>query len=194
MSMWHGRGSIAMDEFVSHHDDVIKWKHFPRYWPFVRGIHRSPANSPHKGQWRRALMFSLICVWMNCWVNSREAGDLRRHRAHYNVTNVTNVTLGVGGPAMPTANVLVPNTHQTISHFILVQPWSQYRLADQKFRIMAIQLGSREFCSKLKSQIPNRFEILHRAQHSQCRALYKLSKRLHDWNSVNSNTLEQPPT
>ena len=32
----------------SPHDDVIKWKHFPRYWPFVRGIHRSPVNSPHK--------------------------------------------------------------------------------------------------------------------------------------------------
>ena len=32
------------------HDDVIKWKHFPRHWPFVRGIHRSPVNSPHKGQ------------------------------------------------------------------------------------------------------------------------------------------------
>ena len=43
------------------HDNVIKWKHFPRYWPFVRGIHRSPVNSPHKGQWRGALMFSLIC-------------------------------------------------------------------------------------------------------------------------------------
>ena len=42
------------------HDDVIKWKHFPRYWPFVRGIHRSPMTSPHKGQWRGALMFSLI--------------------------------------------------------------------------------------------------------------------------------------
>ena len=39
------------------HDDVIKWQHFPRYWPFVRGIHRWPVNSPHKGQWRRALMF-----------------------------------------------------------------------------------------------------------------------------------------
>ena len=39
------------------YDDVIKWKHFPRYWPFVRGIHRSPVNSPHKGQWRGALMF-----------------------------------------------------------------------------------------------------------------------------------------
>ena len=67
------------------HDDVIKWKHFPRYWPFVRGIHRSPVNSPHKGQWRGALMFSLICVWINSWVNNREAGDLRRNRANYDV-------------------------------------------------------------------------------------------------------------
>ena len=44
------------------HDDVIKWKHFPRYWPLLRGIHRSPVNSPHKGQRRGALMFSLICL------------------------------------------------------------------------------------------------------------------------------------
>ena len=58
------------------HDDVIKWEHFPRHWPFVRGIH-------HKGQWCGALKFSLICVWMDDWVNNREAGDLRRHRAHY---------------------------------------------------------------------------------------------------------------
>ena len=67
------------------HDDVIKWKHFPRYWPFVRGIHRSPVNSPHKGQWRGALMFSLISAWINRWVNNRVAGDLRRHPAHYDV-------------------------------------------------------------------------------------------------------------
>ena len=60
------------------HDDVIKWKHFLRYWPFVRGIHRSTVKSPHKGQWRGALMFSLICVWINGWVNNRAAGDLRR--------------------------------------------------------------------------------------------------------------------
>ena len=39
------------------HDDVIKWKHFPRYWPLVWGIHRSPVNSPHKCQWRGTLMF-----------------------------------------------------------------------------------------------------------------------------------------
>ena len=65
---------------------IIKWKHFPRYWPFVRGIHRSPVNSPHEGQWRGALMFSLICARINSWVNNGEAGDLRRHRAHYDVT------------------------------------------------------------------------------------------------------------
>ena len=66
-----------------------RWRHqmetFPRYWPFLRGIHRSPVKSPHKGQWRGALMFSLICTRTNGWVNNREAGDLRRHRAHYDV-------------------------------------------------------------------------------------------------------------
>ena len=67
------------------HNDVIKWKHFPRYWPFVRGIHRSSVNSPHKGQWRGALMLSLICARINGWVNNGEAGDLRRHRAHFDV-------------------------------------------------------------------------------------------------------------
>ena len=72
------------------HDDVIKWKHFPRYWPFVRGIHRWPVNSPHKDQWRGALMFSLICAWINGWVNNREAGDYRCHHAHYDVTVMIN--------------------------------------------------------------------------------------------------------
>ena len=36
-------------------DDVIKWKHFPRYWPFVWEIHRPLVNSLHKGQWRGAV-------------------------------------------------------------------------------------------------------------------------------------------
>ena len=67
------------------HDDVMKWKHFPRNWPFVWGIHRSPVNSPHKGQWCGALMFSLICFWINDRVNNGEAGDLRRYHAHYDV-------------------------------------------------------------------------------------------------------------
>ena len=68
------------------HDDVIKWKHISASLAFVWGIHRSSVNSPHKGQWRRALMFSLICVWINGWVNNREAGDLIRYRAHYDVS------------------------------------------------------------------------------------------------------------
>ena len=61
----------------------------PRNCPFVRGIHRSPANSPQKGQWRGALMFSLICAWINGWVNNGKAGILRRHRAHYDVIVIT---------------------------------------------------------------------------------------------------------
>ena len=68
------------------HDDVIKWKHFPCYWPFVRGIHRSLVYSSHKSQWRGVLMFSFICAWTNGWVNTLDAGDLRRYRAHYDVT------------------------------------------------------------------------------------------------------------
>ena len=63
------------------HDDVIKWKHFPRYWSFVWGIHRGPVNSPHEGQWRGTSM----CASINSWVNDGEASDLRRHHAHYDV-------------------------------------------------------------------------------------------------------------
>ena len=77
-----------------HHDDVIKWKHLPRYWPFVRGIHRSPVNSPHKGLWRGALMFSLICAWTNSGANNGDAGDLRHHHAHYDV--VAMIPCGIG--------------------------------------------------------------------------------------------------
>ena len=83
-SLWCWK-QVYVDTASQNHDDVIKWKHFPRNWPFVRGIHRSPVNSPHKGQWRGALMFTLICARINGWVNTREAGDLRRYRPHYDV-------------------------------------------------------------------------------------------------------------
>ena len=59
---------------------------FSSYLPFVQGIHWSLVNSPHKGQCRGALMFSLICGWTNGSVNNPDAGDLRCHRAHYDVT------------------------------------------------------------------------------------------------------------
>ena len=68
------------------HDDVIKWKHLPRYWPIVRRIHRSTVNSPHIGLWSAAMRFSLICTRIKSWVNTVDAGDFRRHRPHYDVT------------------------------------------------------------------------------------------------------------
>ena len=89
MKVKHNRKRPCLHpEYVQHHqlknyDDVIKLKRFPRYWPFERGIHRSPVNSRHKGDWCEALMFSLICAWLNGWVNNGEVGDLRRHRAHF---------------------------------------------------------------------------------------------------------------
>ena len=57
-----------------------------------------PVNSPHKGQWRGALMFSLICARINDWVNNREAGDLRRRRGHcdVNVMRLTNIRTWIG--------------------------------------------------------------------------------------------------
>ena len=97
----HMRASVS-------HDDVIKWKHFPRNWLFVRGIHRSPVNSQHTGQWHAALMFSLICVWINGWVNSREAGDMRRHRGHYDV-----IVMGIGLTPNRWQVTIWTNVHQT---------------------------------------------------------------------------------
>ena len=65
------------------------WRHqmetFSALLALCAGIQRSPVNSPHKDKWRGALMFSLIWAWINGWVNNGEAGDLRRHRAHYDV-------------------------------------------------------------------------------------------------------------
>ena len=73
----------------TYHDDVIKRKHFPRNWPFVRRIHRSRWIPHTKDSDAELLMFSLTCVWINGWVNNREAGDLRRHRDHYDVIVMT---------------------------------------------------------------------------------------------------------
>ena len=53
------------DSIPHNHYDVIKWKHVSLYWSFVRGIHRWPMDSPHKGKWSVALMFSQICPLAN---------------------------------------------------------------------------------------------------------------------------------
>ena len=64
------------------------WNIFLHYWPFVREIHWSPLKSPHKGQWCGALMLSLICAWINGWINNHDAGDLICHHSHFYATVV----------------------------------------------------------------------------------------------------------
>ena len=63
----------------------MKWKHFPRYWPFLRGIHRSPVNSRIKASDAELWCFLWSAHWINGWVNNRGTGDLRQDRVRYNV-------------------------------------------------------------------------------------------------------------
>ena len=80
------------------------WRHpmetFSALLALCAGNSPVPVNSPHKGQWRVALMFSLICVCINGWVNNLESGDLRRYRGHYDVIvmiikNIVNQNLQI---------------------------------------------------------------------------------------------------
>ena len=72
------------------------WRHpmetFSMLLTLCARIRRSPVNSPHKVQWCKALVFSLICAWTTGSVNPRDTGDLRRHRAHYDVTVICGAT------------------------------------------------------------------------------------------------------
>ena len=77
------------------HDDVIKWEHFPRYWPLC-GEFNGPRWIPHTKA--SDAEFSLICVWINGWVSNDEASDLRRYRAYYDHT-VMHSQLCVSGYA-----------------------------------------------------------------------------------------------
>ena len=106
------------------HDDAIKWKHFPRYWPFARGIHRSPVYSSHKGQWRGALIFSLTCVWINGWANNREAGALRRPRGHYDVTVMKTACILYGTLI---SSILHPHPHSPFTLIPQLQLHHQFQ-------------------------------------------------------------------
>ena len=108
---------------------VSWWRHqmetFPHYWPFVQGIHRSPMNSSHKGQWRGHLIFSLICAWTNGWVNARDTGNLRHH-SHYDVTvmmmhEVCVILQSYVQQKMRTAwSAMVENAKRNVDHVKLV--------------------------------------------------------------------------
>ena len=76
------------------HVHKIWWRHqmetFSALLAICAGNSPVPGEFPHKDQWRWALKFSLIWVWINGWVNIREAGDLRRNQAHYDAIVMFN--------------------------------------------------------------------------------------------------------
>ena len=87
-------GHIVSDSSAcnnSLHDDVIKWKRFPRYWPLC-GEFPGHRWIPSQRPVTQSFDVSFICAWIDGWVNNRNAGDLRRHCAHHDIT-VMNVTL-----------------------------------------------------------------------------------------------------
>ena len=120
------RSGVLIDTQVGigPHDDVITWKHFSRNWPFVRGIHRSSVNFLHKGQWCGALMFSLICAWINGWVNNGEVGDLRRHRTHYDATVMYMVRYSITETEMSFCRRYYHDLHWDLSFWQLQLPSS----------------------------------------------------------------------
>ena len=86
--LWDGFIMSYVRDTISTHKHTW-WRHqmelFSALLALCAGNSPIPVNSPQKGQWRGALMFSLICAWINDWVNNHEACDLRRHRGHYDV-------------------------------------------------------------------------------------------------------------
>ena len=82
------------------HDDVMKWKHFPCYWPFMRGIHRSPMT------WSFDICFDLHLI--KRLANNQDAGDLRRHYAHYGVTVMFNID-----------SKSIPNSRNIVSSIVI---------------------------------------------------------------------------
>ena len=63
---WRSFYNLAINILLDYlHDDVIKWKHYPRYWPFVRGIHRWPVDCPHKASDAELWCFFFISAWTN---------------------------------------------------------------------------------------------------------------------------------
>ena len=143
------------------------------------GIHWSPVNSPHKGQCRGALKFSFVCAWINGWENSRKAGNVRRHRPHY--------------------DVIVMRSHWDITSswpvwWIQPRVWFQVIILLQlimrpqgtgKCLQYRISPESQIKTSRHRQQHPfwlrNLFEILHRARQYHCRALCNISEQLDNW-------------
>ena len=120
---------------------LFTWSHAGMTW----WRHQMETFSPHKGQWHGALMFSLICAWRNAWVNNREAGDLRLHRAHYDVTVMTYASDNIGRPPAIAMSLVVylsaclslflflsaDNSHGPIKRFVATNCYFEHGSASQ---------------------------------------------------------------
>ena len=76
----------------------------------------------HNCQWRGASMFSLICDWTNSWVNNGDAGDLRRHHSHYDVT-VIRCVYYAGIPWLTVNQTVIDFNHTYID--LEFEPWTE---------------------------------------------------------------------
>ena len=141
----------------------------------------------HKGQWRGTLMFSLICAWIIGWINNREAGDLRRHRAHYDVIVMMLVKVYTGWKACCSIRLLLwpksmeepraPSQYPKIRLFVRSRKVSKPRdlyieLSDRSENWQAL----RQQCCRCACQISKRYDNLK----YQCRGfetLRDLTKR-----------------
>ena len=71
-------------DFQNNHDDIIKWKYFPRYWTFLGESIGTGGFPSQKPVTRSSDVFFDMRLNKN-WANNWQAGDLKRHRAHYDV-------------------------------------------------------------------------------------------------------------
>ena len=151
-------------------DDVIKWRKFPRHWPFVRGIHRWPVNSQHKGQWRGALvLFSLISAWINRCVNNCEAGDLRRHHAHY---KVTVMSLTIPDAIQSQRDIGRPEWYQS---YFTNSIWLFWSIVPEEVGLLMIQRSNwhaHHWCQYLSFQTILHWKQLQKDSDYPCRNLY----------------------
>ena len=166
----------------------------------LRGIHRWPMNYPHRSQWRWALIL-FICAWINGWVNKREAGDLRRHRPHY---DAIAMILQETGPPLVQINGLSPFRCQTAiltkNGLLLIRPlatkWRSFSLGLNVLtchfsyhqdvlllNTMSIRLKSTQFDKQIydKFSAPYKFLLLtspwlHSVFNNRCNNWHKVSR------------------
>ena len=77
--------SECWHRWVTYYCDVMIWKHFPHYWPFVRRIHRSPANQTGLVMW----CFGFHFIMLNRLLNKQY--DDWRFETHWRCCYVTTM-------------------------------------------------------------------------------------------------------